>query len=127
MRNVQARSLQVSTISGGVVMSDAACDRLEARTVSGRIEFSGALPGQGVYEVNSHSGAVRVALSGDTGFDLVATSFSGSIRSELPLTVRDLSAGPGRGPAGRAVRGAFGDGSAVLRIGTFSGNITVGR
>ena len=36
--------------------------------------------------LTSHSGEVRITLSGDTGFELDANSFSGSVRSDLPLT-----------------------------------------
>jgi hypothetical protein len=74
--------------------------------------------------MTSHSGGIRLAVSGDTGFELDATSFSGEIRSDLALTG---SSGQGeRGRHHRSVRGVHGNGSAVLNIRTFSGAIDWG-
>ena len=62
-------------------------------------------------------------MTGDTGFELDANSFSGSIRSDLPLT--GSVGGDDRGRRQRAVRGVYGNGSAVLHLTTFSGNIVI--
>ena len=117
-----------------------ACDRLVARSVSGNVEYSGALTKNGRYDVTSHSGTVRLTLDGATGFEFNAISFSGSIRSELPLTMagssdstqRDDRRGPGPRRRGRvlnspSMRANFGDGSATLTIRTFSGDIVIAR
>jgi DUF4097 and DUF4098 domain-containing protein YvlB len=107
------------------VVQDVQCDRIEAHSISGNVEFGGTLAKGGRYELNSHSGDVRIALSGGTGFEVEANSFSGSVRSDLALT---LQGDRGRDGAGRrAVRGVFGDGSAVLNVTTFSGNVVITR
>ena len=70
--------------------------RLRARrgqAVSGDVQFSGDLEPNGRYELTSHSGSVRIAVGGKTGFELEATSFSGGIRSDLPLTHAKAAAG----------------------------------
>ena len=92
-----------------------------SHSVSGSVEFGGTLAKGGRYELNSHSGDVRVVLSGATGFELEANSFSGSIRSDLPLKMQ--------GDVGRrrSVQGVFGDGSAVLSVTTFSGSVVISR
>jgi DUF4097 and DUF4098 domain-containing protein YvlB len=128
---VKLRSLELSTISGALVLRDIACERLSAHSVSGGIEYSGTLAKGGRYELNSHSGSLRLGLSGNTGFELSATSFSGSVRSELPLTVggdrnpdvRRRGFGRGRG----GIQATFGDGSATLTARTFSGDIVLTR
>ena len=100
------------------------CDRVEAHSVSGNVEFGGTLAKGGRYELNSHSGDVRVVLAGATGFELEANSFSGTIHSDLPLK------SPGRSTIRTAppiVHGVFGDGSAVLSVTTFSGNVVISR
>ena len=98
------------------------------KSVSGSVEFVGTLGKSGRYEINSHSGSVRLSLAGNTGFELNASSFSGSIRSDFPVTL----GGPpsrddrGRRPGpGRATHAVFGDGSATLNIRTFSGDIVL--
>ena len=69
------------------------------------------------------------------GFELTANSFSGSIRSELPLTIGGDSARRDDSPRGRrdsgmnshSMRATFGDGSATLVVRTFSGDIIIAK
>ena len=124
LRNLKARGLNVDSVSGNVALQDVTCDRVDAQTVSGDVEFSGPLASSGRYELASHSGNVRVALSGGTGFELEATSFSGSVRSDIPVTSRG---GESFGRRQRTLRGVSGDGSAVLDLTTFSGNIVISK
>jgi DUF4097 and DUF4098 domain-containing protein YvlB len=135
LKGVKARGLELGSVSGDVLVSDASCDRFTAKSVSGGIEYSGAISKGGVYDMNSHSGTVRVSLSNPAGFYLNANSFSGSIRSDLPLTIGgDDTKRPGeparrRGGIGgmnpHEIRGVFGDGSATLTLRTFSGSIVI--
>jgi DUF4097 and DUF4098 domain-containing protein YvlB len=129
-RGLKARTLQVGTVSGDIVLGDVACDRLTAKSVSGGIEYSGTLAKSGRYEMNSHSGNLRLTLTTGTGFELNATTFSGSIRSDLPLTVggdADRGEVRRRGISNRSIRGTYGDGSAVLTLRTFSGDIVISK
>jgi DUF4097 and DUF4098 domain-containing protein YvlB len=126
-RGLKARALDVGSISGDIVLSDVACDRVGAKSVSGNVEYSGALARNGRYDFNAHSGNVRLALAGSTGFDIDANTFSGSIRSDLPITIGPTTARGERrrfGP-GRSIRGVFGDGSAALTVRSFSGDIII--
>ena len=120
-RRVAARSLSLNTVSGNVVIEDVTCGQVEAQSISGEVRYTGELAPNGRYEFTSHSGEVRLALGGGTGFQLEATSFSGSVQSDLPIT---LSGGPGGGRR-RAMRGTHGNGSAVLEVTTFSGSIAI--
>jgi DUF4097 and DUF4098 domain-containing protein YvlB len=128
-RDIKARRLELGTVSGRLDAIDIACDRLEMKSVSGALEFAGALARNGTYTLNSHSGSVRLTLAGSTGFELTANTFSGGIRSDLPVTLQPASADSRRrGPRlGRATRAVFGDGSAQLNVTTFSGDITIQR
>jgi DUF4097 and DUF4098 domain-containing protein YvlB len=123
MRNVKARSLEAGAVSGNVVVQDVSCDRVEAQTVSGDVQFSGTLARGGRYELSSHSGTIRAAVGGDTGFEVEATSFSGDVRSDIPLK-SEFNDGRRRN---RTIRGVYGDGSAVLDLTTFSGSIVISR
>ncbi len=126
-RGLKARTLELGTVSGDVTLSNIACTRLGVRSVSGSVEYSGTLAKSGRYDINSHSGTIRLSLATDVGFELSANSFSGTIRSELPMT---LGPTPGRsdrrrpGP-GHSTHAVFGDGSATLVIRTFSGDIVI--
>jgi DUF4097 and DUF4098 domain-containing protein YvlB len=123
LRKVSARRIDVGSVSGAVTVQDTQCERVEAHSISGNVEFGGALAKGGRYELNSHSGDVRVILAGATGFELDANSFSGSLHSDLPLTIQGSD---DRGRR-RSIHGVFGDGSAVLNVTTFSGNVAISR
>jgi DUF4097 and DUF4098 domain-containing protein YvlB len=127
----KARGLDFHTVSGDVVLTNVTCDRIDVRSVSGNIEFSGTLPKNARIEVGSHSGTVRLALAGDTGFELNASSFSGSFRSDLPLTIGADSTRDDRGRRdsrlGRSTRATYGDGSASLSVRTFSGDVVINK
>ena len=128
-RNVKAHGLDLGSVSGDVVVSDVACDRLNAKSVSGGFEYTGTIARGGVYDVNVHSGTVRFTLANPSGFELTANTFSGSIRSDLPLTIggdRDSNVRR-RGVNNRSIRGTFGDGSAMLTLRTFSGDIVIAK
>lgn len=124
LRKVKARTLDAASVSGNVVIQEVACNRAEAQSVSGNVEFGGTLANGGRYELSSHSGNVDVSIEGNTGFELEATSFSGSVRSDVNLESR---AADTRGPMRRSLRGTYGDGSAILELTTFSGSIVVRR
>jgi len=128
---LKARALDLGTVSGDVLLTNVTCDRLGIKSVSGNIEYSGTLARNGRYDVNTHSGTVRLTLSGSTGFELTANTFSGSIRSELPLTIggeRERDTGiRRRGASNRSIRATFGDGSAALAVRTFSGDIVIAK
>jgi DUF4097 and DUF4098 domain-containing protein YvlB len=126
LRKVTARRVNVGSVSGTVQIDDLQCERVEAHSISGDVQYAGALAKGGRYELTSHSGNVRVGVAGNTGFELEANSFSGSVRSELSLT--NQSTGDDRGPMRRrALRGVYGDGSAVLEVTTFSGSVVISK
>jgi DUF4097 and DUF4098 domain-containing protein YvlB len=126
LRKVSARRMNVGSVSGAVQVDDVECERVEAHSISGDVQFSGPLAKGGRYELTSHSGSVRVGVAGNTGFELEANSFSGSVRSDLTLS--NMSTGDDRGPMRRrALRGVYGDGSAVLNVTTFSGSVVIAK
>jgi len=131
-RGVKAHALELGSVSGDIVVTDVTCNRLSAKSVSGGFEYSGTITKGGVYDVNVHSGNVRFGLANPSGFELSANTFSGNIRSELPLTIggdpRDRDGNSRRrGVSNRSMRATFGDGSATLTLRTFSGDIVIAR
>jgi DUF4097 and DUF4098 domain-containing protein YvlB len=127
-RGLKARTIDLGTVSGDLVLTNVSCERATVKTVSGDIEYSGTLARAGRYEATSHSGGVRLAIGGNTGFELEATTFSGEVRSDFPLTLRAgmESSGERRGPRlNRSIRGSYGDASAIVNLKSFSGDILV--
>jgi DUF4097 and DUF4098 domain-containing protein YvlB len=126
-RGLKARSVDLQSVSGDMRIADVASDRMFVRSITGSIDFSGQLARNGRYDFQSHSGDVRVSPIGSPGFSIEASTFSGDLRSDYPLTLQGNppNGGINRGPNRRALRATFGDGGAVLTLQSFSGNITV--
>jgi hypothetical protein len=124
---LKVRALDAGSVSGNLQLANLQVERLTAKTVNGDIDFDGSLTNGGRYEFNAHSGNVRLALANTSGFELDASTFSGSIRSDFPVTLRSSDGGPGnrRSMGTRAVRGTFGDASAILAIRSFSGSVVI--
>jgi len=125
VQTLNARTLELNTVNGDVRIAGWAGDRATLRTLSGDLDLSGSLAKSGRYDIESHSGDVRLAVGEQPGFDIEANTYSGriqidfSIKSEGP--VRDVNRGP------RSVRGTYGDAASSLRVQTFSGDIVVTR
>lgn len=140
---LKVRALEAGSVSGNVRLIGSEIDRLEARSVSGNIEFDAPLAKGGRYEFTSHSGNVRILMSGNTGFELDADTFSGSVRSDVPVTVRSMGTGRNSAPvttttrngrtvtmtrtSNRAVRGSYGDASAYLLVRSHSGSVVIAK
>ena len=128
-RGLKARSIDLSSVSGDVILTSVTSDRATVKSVSGSLEYSGPLVRNGRYEMTSHSGTVRLAVSGTSGFELEATTFNGDVRCEFPLTLRfgtDDDTGRGRrNRMNRSIRGTYGDASAIVNLKSFSGDIVV--
>jgi hypothetical protein len=121
-RDIKARSVDLQSVSGDLQITDVESERAFVRSVSGNVDFSGRLARKGRYELQSHSGDVRVTPRGVSGFSVEASTFSGNLRSDYPLTLSGPSSNLRRG---RGVRGLSGAGGAALVLQSFSGNITI--
>jgi DUF4097 and DUF4098 domain-containing protein YvlB len=119
--------VQLTSVSGNIHIEDAQVERLMVKTVQGNLEYAGDLARTGRYEFNSHSGDIRLVLSGNTGFEVLANTFSGMVRSDFTFN-RGRAGAEGAGAQGpRTLRGAFGDASAMVALRAFSGNISLAR
>jgi DUF4097 and DUF4098 domain-containing protein YvlB len=122
---VTVRELECGSVSGDVRVAGVQVERALAKSISGNIEFDAPLSRGGRYEFTTHSGNVRLVLPATPGFELDANSFSGSIRSDLPVTLRSGSDDDRRGASRRAIRGSYGDGSAVISVRSHSGSVVI--
>lgn len=104
----------VSSSSGSVRVRGAR-GGLRASTTSGGLDVQGTPAAE--WELSSASGGVRIDVPDGSGFDLDATTSSGSIDVDVPVTM--TSAGR------RTLRGTVHGGGSRLRVRTSSGNINV--
>jgi len=125
---LKVRALEAGSVSGNVRLSGMQVERVEARSVSGSIDFDAPLVRAGRYEFTSHSGNIRIVISGSTGFELDADTFSGSVRSDVPVTLRSVGREDRdrrRTTSNRAIRGSYGDASAILSVRSHSGSVVI--
>jgi DUF4097 and DUF4098 domain-containing protein YvlB len=127
VRGLRARAVQLTSVSGNIHIEDAPIERLMVKTVQGNLEYAGDLARSGRYEFSSHSGDIRLALSGNTGFEVLANTFSGMVRSDFTFTRGRSGEGAPAVQGPRTLRGAFGDASAMVALRAFSGNISLAR
>ena len=121
----KAKGCDLQSVSGNVSLAGSLCHRAQLRSISGNIDFAGELAPGGRYEFNSHSGDVRLAIAGGSGFQLVANTFSGTLQSDLDLGERRELESRRPGRQRQQLRGTVGDGSAYVVVKTFSGSVTL--
>ncbi len=124
LRAVKVRSLEANTISGEVKVDDIAADRAAVKSMSGDVDYVGPFTRGGRYEFTSHSGDVRLMPTSNTGFEIDADTFSGEIRANMPITLKQ---GELQGHVRHEIRGTYGDGSALVTVRTFSGGVVIGK
>jgi DUF4097 and DUF4098 domain-containing protein YvlB len=116
--------VEVESVSGDLTMRDIAAKQVRTTTTSGDVSFAGQIKDDGRYEFNTHSGDIRLVLPPEVGAQLSVSTFSGSIDSDFPITLRAGEHGIGAAQAKR-LNFTLGQGSARIVAGTFSGEITL--
>jgi len=109
--------VRADSVSGSIDVDFGRAERLRAETVSGRIVATGALLSGGSVAMQSVSGSIELALGGAVDARINAKTFSGGIDSEFGTPE---SGGIG---GGKTLSTQVGDGSADIRLESFSGRI----
>ncbi len=125
LSRITARRVTVGVIGGDITAKAMTCDGADLHSMSGGLEYAGPLARNGHYELHTHSGDVRFVPSGGVGFELNASTFSGEVRSDLPL--QGARAAQERSARVKSLKGTYGDGSAVVEATTFSGDVVVAK
>lgn len=114
-------SLEVSTVSGDATLRVDRVGRLRCSSVSGDLEFAGAPAADASFQVESHSGNVRLELPGDVSADFEISTFSGDIDNAFGQKAKRAS----KYAPGRELQFSTGSGDAKLDITTFSGDVVL--
>lgn len=108
-------AVRAHTGSGEVTIRGAK-GMLDASTGSGDIRAEGSVASS--WSIHTGSGEVRIAVPHDAKFTLQARSSSGSVHSDIPITVNGSM-------ERHALRGAVNGGGPTLDVSTSSGSITI--
>jgi len=112
-------SVKAEVVSGKIELREISEAKLvEGKTVSGSVIYEGTINRDGRYTLQTHSGSVKMILPSDSGFDLEAKTFSGRIETDFDITISGKI-------SKRKIQGTVNKGGAVIKLSTFSGNISL--
>jgi hypothetical protein len=103
-------------INGDIRIAGVDSDNVEAISVSGDVLYDGTLHDRGNYYLSTHAGDINVAVSSDASLSVSIATERGDFESDFDVRLMPLTKN------GR-LEFMLGDGSANLRIESFSGDI----
>ena len=109
----------LSTVSGAISLGGGKVERAKLETITGNVTFAGDLVKQGSLDVNTHSGAIEIAIPRNSSADLDVASMVGTI--DNALTGKPAIAG--RENRGQEIGLRVGDGASRIYVRTFKGNV----
>jgi DUF4097 and DUF4098 domain-containing protein YvlB len=117
-----------NSVSGDLTLADGSVDRLNAKTVSGRVTADVELDRDAALRVATVSGPVAIRLPAGTSARVDLRSATGRVLSEFPGLRQSQKSGASKlsgdlGPDDRGTAGPGGPG--VVRISTMSGQVTL--
>lgn len=114
--------LEATSVSGDIELRNVVARYVRAKSTSGDITYDGTIDSTGRYELGSHSGSVYLTVPQTTGAVLTVSTYTGSIDSDFPITLK-----PGEHGIGMSKRFTFeiGKGEARISAESFSGDITI--
>jgi DUF4097 and DUF4098 domain-containing protein YvlB len=112
------------TVSGSIELQNAVGRFIRSHTTSGDLTYEGSIDPAGRYELSAHSGDIRLAIPSNSSAQLSVSTWSGTLDSDFPITLRPGEHGIGSGQAKRFTFDV-GGGAARIDVETFSGDITI--
>lgn len=110
-------AIEAESVSGGIKMSEVSgASAVNAKTVSGDVDYRGGLEAKGRYSLKSHSGNVTMFLPANAAFSFDAETFSGVVDSDFKIDVSGKI-------SPREVHGTVNGGGAEVLLSTFSGSV----
>jgi hypothetical protein len=124
LEDVVAPTVEARTVSGDIRLSDVRADEVGAQTVSGNVAFSGEVRPRGQYDLKTLSGDVRMQVPANVSAVVSGVTFSGRISSSFASLERDQESHR-RGFGRQRVTATLGEGSARIRLESFSGDVAL--
>jgi DUF4097 and DUF4098 domain-containing protein YvlB len=114
--------VESTSISGDLNLRNVVSRYVRAKSTSGDVTFDGGVDSTGRYELGSHSGSVTLMLPASVSAQFTVATYTGSIDSDFPITLR-----PGEHGIGPSKRFTFevGKGEARVSAESFSGDVTI--
>jgi hypothetical protein len=120
---VKAKTVELQSVGGPILLADVQCDRCTMTSVGGDIEFAGPLKPGGRYEMRSQTGDIRLIPTGSTGFDVEVQTRPGRVQTDFSLKQDAQSPRA----SSRSLYGTYGDGAAIVSMRSFTGSVAIIR
>jgi DUF4097 and DUF4098 domain-containing protein YvlB len=117
--NVSGR-LEAWAVNGDIRLIGVLANEIRAETVGGDIVYAGRVATGGIYDFESHSGAIRLTIPGRSSARFQLETVRGAVQADFPMTTP-----VGAGRKGGRVEFVIGDGRATVTARTFSGGISI--
>ncbi|UCE40601.1 MAG: DUF4097 family beta strand repeat protein [Candidatus Aminicenantes bacterium] len=109
--------VEADTVSGNVKLLDiTGANVVKGKTMSGSTIYLGEISPNGRYSLNAHSGTVEMTIPSNSAFDLNASTFSGSIKTEFKVMMSGTL-------SKKKISGSVNGGGADVTLKTFSGSV----
>ena len=119
LSDVVAKVVEAQTVSGNVELLQVNADEVAAETVSGDVDFTGEIRKGGDYDMKTLSGDVIMRIPKNAGAEITGATFSGDFSTSFPITTKATSHYTRK----QRINGTIGDGSAKIRVESFSGDV----
>jgi DUF4097 and DUF4098 domain-containing protein YvlB len=116
-------SVEASSVSGDVLVRKSWSRIVRLETTNGTITFESDVAADGRYEFVSHDGGILLALPRSASAQVGITTWSGTIQSEFPVTLRPGFSADSVGT--KRYTFTLGQGSARITAETFSGDVSI--
>lgn len=118
-------SASAETVSGSILVAGVRGDRVHATSVSGSLDFAGAVSPTGRYDFETHSGTTNIRLASNANVAISAETFSGSVSNDYPGATRRRNSDSD--DDGTNYEYVIGRGSGRLHVETFSGSVHISQ
>jgi DUF4097 and DUF4098 domain-containing protein YvlB len=118
--NVSGR-IEAWTVNGAIRLIGGRSNDIRAETVGGDIVYAGRVATGGTYDLESHSGTIRLTIPPASGAQVRLETVSGTVQTDFPIATSPAAGGR----TGRRVEFTIGDGRAQVTARTFSGRILI--
>lgn len=119
-------TLSAETVSGDIDVSGVRGTRVRVTSVSGSLDYTGAINPAGRYDFETHSGNAELKLASNASAAIRVDVFSGSVTNDYPGAVRRVSSGSDEDRT-TTYNYILGRGDARVRVETFSGRVTISQ
>jgi hypothetical protein len=114
--------VDIVTVSGDIDLRGIAAKTVRAKATSGDVRFDGSIDPAGRYELVTHSGDIGLRIPRDASAQLTVSTWTGTVDSDFPITLRPGEHGIGVTTTKRFVF-EIGGGGARIAVEAFSGDI----